>query len=403
MEVFLKLLWISRLSNLIKPISQYPKHGIQAAFDDEQCNMSLTREKVYRAGCNFFWLNLHRSLMPGVPLSMDRIKDVVAEFWQKPRPFKGMVNVEAKSDGGLPRKSNLLIMSPEEFCHVYLLAIDASIERGDSEDVLNLWKKYCLSVCFEYVDVSANGYKATFWWSWNNREQHCATSDAVKRTAYQRACEVNAFKTTLERQKLPSTADAIAKAYSDAAATKKNFDASYIRECLAVYEKICLNPEITAVMDRLEKKFGIESCLNSLSKLNKIIEKCDTNQQRVLVFHAIEDAIERQLYSNTRFTREFLTGGPRDNGSQIPFVMFVIFKWRLRHHVLTVEMPREKLNSRDIQTITEKTANYAVYRCELNEHADTTWIGAMEPSSVLALRVVQDAFKFMLDCPVNRK
>ena len=72
-------------------------------------------------------------------------------------PFKGMVAVEAKTNGDFPRKENLLIMSPEELCHIYLLAIDDAGSRGESDGVLETWKKYCLSVCFEYVDVSGAG------------------------------------------------------------------------------------------------------------------------------------------------------------------------------------------------------------------------------------------------------
>ena len=51
-----------------------------------------------------------------------------------------MVTVEARADGILPRTSNLLLLSPEELCHIYLLAIDESIARGDDEQILLTWK-----------------------------------------------------------------------------------------------------------------------------------------------------------------------------------------------------------------------------------------------------------------------
>ena len=120
----------------------------KAAFDDAQCNVALQRERMYRAGCNFFWLNHFRSLMPGVPLSMERVMDVVDEYYQTPVPFKGMVTVDARADGILPRTSNLLILSPEELCHIYLLAIDESIARGDDESILLTWKKILLVCLF---------------------------------------------------------------------------------------------------------------------------------------------------------------------------------------------------------------------------------------------------------------
>ena len=315
--------------------------------------------------------------------------DVVDEYYHTPVPFKGMVTVEARADGNLPRTSNLLILSPEELCHIYLLAIDESIARGDEESTLLTWKKYCLSVCFEYIDVAATGPQAAYWWAWNNREQLGATSDAVKRTAYQRACEVHAFKVNLQKKKLACSAESIAAMYSKSVTNKKVVDISFVRECLSVYDKVCSNPDITAVIDRLERKFKNESCLNSGGKLQKIVEKCDTVAQRVLVFKAIEDSIERGINSNSKFTREFLTGGHKDSGSSIPFVQLVLFRWRLRTYLLTSEMPRERIDPQDIQKIADMTADYQVQREMEADTADTTWIGAMNPSSVLALRVIQ--------------
>ena len=317
-----------------------------------------------------------------------------------PVPFKGIVTVEGRADKSMDRTSNLLILSPEEFCHAYLLAINASILRGDSEHTLQLWKKHCLSVCFEYVDIAGNGENQSFWWSWNYREQFCVTADAVKRTAYQRACEVHEFKVNLEKSKSASSPEAIAAVYSEAAHIKKHIDVSWIRMCLNVYDKICINPDITAVIDSLEQKYGTDSCLNSLGKLVKIAEKTDTVSQRVLVFHAIEDAIDRGIHPNAKFTREFLIGGGKEGGNSVPFVTMVIFKWRIRNHLLTLEMPKEKMDPHDLQKITDMTANYATYRTYVdaeNMTADTTWIGAMNPSSVTALRVIQDA-RALLTC-----
>lgn len=337
--------------------------------------------------------------MPGVPLSIERIMAVVNDTMSDPVPFKGMVAVEARADGGLPRTSNLMILSPEELSHAYLLAIDASITRGDDDAKLLLWKKHCLSVCFEYIDISGQGGQHAFWWSWNNRERLCLTYDAIKRTAFQRACEVHEFKVNCEKGKAPSSPEAIAALYSTAAKVKKNIDVSWIRMCLTIFDKVCTNRDIAGVIDRLELKFGVESCLNSLTKLVKIIEKCETTAQRVLVFYAVEDAIDRKTASNAKFTREFLVGGGKEGGNSVPFVPMVIFKWRLRTHLLTVEMPREKLDPKDVATITDMTSDYAAYRkfvdvIDSDVPADTTWIGAMAPSSVAALRLVQERFKF---------
>ena len=169
--------------------------------------------------------------MPGVPLAIDRIMEVVNKCWTKPMPFKDMVVAEAKADGLCSRTSDLLILSPEELCHIYVLAIDASIARGDSDEVLQTWKAYCLSVCFQYTDITS----PAFWWSWNYREQLCGSCDVARRSAYQRACEVNAFKLALAKQGISATADYIAGAYSK---QSKAIYVSFIRECLSIAEKL---------------------------------------------------------------------------------------------------------------------------------------------------------------------
>ena len=68
---------------------------MQSTFGDAQCTTALMRMNTYRASCNLFWLNFHRSVMPGVPLSIDRLREVVGKYWQSPKSFNSMVTVDA--------------------------------------------------------------------------------------------------------------------------------------------------------------------------------------------------------------------------------------------------------------------------------------------------------------------
>ena len=71
-----------------------------------------------------------------------------------------------------------------------------------------------------------------------------------------------------------------------------------------------------------------------------------------------------------------------------------IFKWKVRHHLLTVEMPKEKLLAKDIDKIADATASYDNYKKFVDNDGrelDSSWIGAMTPASGLALRVIQVA------------
>ena len=369
--------------------------GVQAPYDNEGCNVALSRERLYRCGGNIGWVDFLRTATPGVPLSLARTQEMTEMTYPKPRPMVNKIQVEGRADQSVPRTSKLFLLSPEEEAHSWLFALERDILSGKSEEVLLEWKKHCRSVCIEFHDV-ANGIEGLFWHAWNNREQVKITNAVVERTARQRACEVFQMKKRLAKAGLPCNAPDMAKLYTDNATTKEKIDDSFIRTALTVYEKICRVPEIVGVIERLELKYGERSCLNSMSKLVKITEKCDTLAFRILLFAAIEDSITRGQNPNSKFTREFLTGGggkDTTSHSSISFVQIIQFKWKMRHHMLTVEMPREKLHADDIKQISSATDDYSAYRLLVEDDTDAgdrTWIGAMKHSSVLALRVIQD-------------
>jgi hypothetical protein len=350
---------------------------------------------MYRAGCNFFWLHLLRSMTPSVPLSLHRVLELTEHLYSTPRPFKGLVVVHGSADPSSPRTSGLLMLSPEELCHAYLFAIDQAITSGKNDDTLLLWKKHCLSVCFEFVDVG--GADGLFWCAWNQRDGLCQQNHAIERTARQKMTEIWEVKLNLAKQNLPCTAVAIVQEYTKYSKAKDT-NPTFVQGCLMAFEKICRHVELTSVIERLELSYGLKSCLNSITKLVTIAQKCDTPSQRILVITAIEDAILRGVHSNSKFTREFLFGN--NNHFHVSFLHLVTFKWRVRTHLLTVEMPREKLNSADISRIEAATADYVTYRklVESDSSSDTTWIGTLQPSSVLALRVLQVSIVFVFEC-----
>ena len=284
-----------------------------------------------------------------------------------------------------------------------LICWPSIIEAGASDETIMKWKKHCLSVCFEYHDIGVNtgnggdagNGDAMYWRAWNLRESIAVTNNAVMRPARQRACEIFQFKKRLVKSGLSPSAELIAELYKKHVNTKDPIDTSSVQTYLAVYDKICRYPEITGVIDRLEKKFGIKSCLNSMSKLAKIAEKVDNLAERKLAFYAIEDAIARGTH-NAKFTREFLIA-PSGAGN-VSFVQTTLFKWKVRHHLLTIEMPREKLPAKDLEKIAEATASYDSYKANVDNEmrdADRSWIGAMAPSSGMALRVIQAAVEHM--------
>ena len=65
----------------------------------------------------------------------------------------------------------------------------------------------------------------------------------------------------------------------------------FISDCLRVYDKLLVDDYINKKLDNLERKFGLESCLNNLAKLRLIVEKTNNLADRQWVVAWIEDAL----------------------------------------------------------------------------------------------------------------
>ena len=65
----------------------------------------------------------------------------------------------------------------------------------------------------------------------------------------------------------------------------------FISDCMRVYDKLLVDHYINKKLDNLERKFGLESCLNNLAKLRLIVEKTNNLAERQWVVAWIEDAL----------------------------------------------------------------------------------------------------------------
>jgi hypothetical protein len=243
-------------------------------------------------------------------------------------------------------------------------------------------------VCFEYREVPG-GSEGIYWYAWNERDAQSAQNKAIERTARQRAHEIAEFKAASLKSGGAATAEAIAAEYTKHTKSGSEIDAPFIRAHLAVFEKVCKYPECVEVIEILEREYGLKSCLNSTSKLLRVAEKCNTAQERICVFKAILDGIERGFFTNGSVSRDFLVANDREG-----LVPRTLFRWRARQYLLATELPREKLAPDDIQAIAAATMDYDTYRRRVQGYAkdvdvDSTWIGTMRQSGILALRVVQ--------------
>lgn len=359
----------------------------------------MERENRYVAGGNIFWVSMVRSMSPNMPMSLKRVRDLQENFYSSPAPFKGMIHVhlEGADDavGDIPVKGgNLLCLSPEELPHAFLLAVADAVTSGQSEEVLEQWKKYAKSVCLHFE--KGGSPQDLYWTAFNLRESLVSTNNTVQRTAMQRAVEVFELRAALTKEGGTHTLDMLAMAYSvrgRLATASESMDTSFIQMCLNVYEKALRVPQIVEVLQALEESYGLQSCLNSISKIARVLEKCD-GDMRVVVFQALHDGIQTRQINNGNVTRDFLIGSSKKD-NRIPFVQLVHFKWKCRSYLLNTSMPREMFDTEDIREIGEATKDYPTFRQKVQavvdgEEANTQWMGRLRQSATLALRIIQE-------------
>ena len=124
------------------------------------------------------------------------------------------------------------------------------------------------------------------------------THDTIKRTARQWAHEVATFKERKEQESGETlTVKKLSTLYRDMATKADSTSAemgptdAFITDALKVYEKLLQDPVINGQLDILDVTYGLQSCLNNLSKLKVILEKTESLSQRQWVICWITDAL----------------------------------------------------------------------------------------------------------------
>jgi hypothetical protein len=254
----------------------------EAAFDPTEFTTAIKKEKTYVAACNFWWVNHLWSPTPGVPLNPKRVQ-AFAEmlFPNGPRHLSFMVHVavDSSEDDVLSRKGSLLRVSPEELLHSVIFKVAERIDDNADDEELGSYRRVMLSVCFKFELCGAEDY---YWCAYNLRQIYgTSVGDVVQRTAAQSAIELQFFKERIEQEKGSTiTQKELQVLYTEKANTaKSNKDAisdGWLRDCQNVYERLLVDPACLKCLDKLEDKFGLASCLNSIAKLKIIVERLES-------------------------------------------------------------------------------------------------------------------------------
>ena len=102
------------------PIREDTECGIQEPFNYDMCKTALCKRGTYISGFNFFWLDLCRSITPGIPLSRQRVRELADwMFKDGPVPLTKAIGVAVNCADFpvLKHKGSLLMITPEERAH----------------------------------------------------------------------------------------------------------------------------------------------------------------------------------------------------------------------------------------------------------------------------------------------
>ena len=302
----------------------------QAVFNKDEAKLALTGGKAYRAACNMFWLDIVATSSPGVPMDEERVRKwartVLSGNGAAHLREMVVVGVAAADTDLEASKGSWKQVTPEELTHSIIFYLEELVLDDKTTDAtLNEWKAVLLSTPVMFVVL--DGDDAHYWEAYEQRQRtgiikfmFCflklvrvlhlimiqrppgrivQTHDTIRRTARQWAHELTLFKERKEAELGETlTIKKLAAIYKDrmgktAESTKSEMGHSdqFINDCLKVYEKLLTDKYINGKLDSLEKKFGLDSCLNNLAKLRIIVEKTGNLKERQWVIAWIEDAL----------------------------------------------------------------------------------------------------------------
>ena len=142
--------------------------------------------------------------------------------------------------------------------------------------------------------------------------------------------------------------------------------------------------EILAVIRVLESKYGLDSCLNSLVKLEKLATKPSGKAVRRWIFQMILDHLEHGLAANDDVSKKALIGDKHIVG----FVVLFEWKMKLLSFICDTLMLQAKISDTNREAIKSKCRDCPSMRQACDESLQ--WQASMSRSGQKALRFLQD-------------
>ena len=267
----------------------------QEPFVPQACGIALAERNQYGCGANLFMADVFSSSSKGVPIRKQGVEDMVKFDYpedEDPHHYDGTVVValDKASVDVLALSGKLPLLSPEESVHAPLLACARDIAKGATEDRVQKWRTFFLSVSFKFVVVPAED---RFFKAVNARNKICSDYAALARTCFQEVVEINLYKERMERtQGKTYSAQMLCELYNKSmkrAECQDEVSITFVDNALTLWSRAFVHKEVLQAVQRCDEEYGHKTVFDHVTKLITIVYKAKVPENMLWCFLAIED------------------------------------------------------------------------------------------------------------------
>ncbi|CAK0905696.1 unnamed protein product [Prorocentrum cordatum] len=379
-------------------------HGMQAAFDLAEYQTAMKLHGTYRCGGNELWLDFWFTAQPGVPYNKTSILQLAEKSFFEPKQWTGtnVVMVPDLAYNPMEHQGALRRLSPEEVNFARIIGIANAIDREASKDVLEAFKVDLQSAAFQFelheggID---NPSHTAIRRSINLREQMRQTAKAVGRDTLQRIFEVLRIRRLMEQSRGAGKVsnEALAQYYENEINLSTESEAvtsTVINQTSVVYNNILKDGKNLAILRSLSEQYGHNNPLNSMTKLNTVLTKCDKQPTLITwVLEKIRDVVTSGMLDVGEVSNRALK---ESAGGHKGLVDLFVIKKQLLVYLLATDIDRRLRgsgSSKRRDEIVDLLGSHSKYRSKLSpigNEPDLTFLAEYKDSEKMTIRAYEN-------------
>ena len=338
---------------------------------------------------NFMWQDLKGSVMPHVPIYLDRVLELAEAV--TPSMLKKPLVMAADFDDAtqLPR-GGLTRMSPDEQAHAVVFKISDRLLAKCDDAEKEKWKRMVLSTpsIFKKMQDSDAKYAEAN----SLRMDVIAEHRAVKHTPRQLVRNVYGFKLKKETTVGPCGALTIAQFWKDNVRIARGCEfmtkKSSIDACITVYERLFSVADLEQIIAAFENKYGLDAWTNSLWVFQEIVYRCGTEVKISWFIKWVADSVYSERIKQEHIkVATVKTGG--SSISDVALTQLLVKKYVLGSWLDGMDYPPYvKKQAREIfDSFESYRARYSPI--DVEEIIDKNWLFEWPPQYVKLLEFIE--------------